>query len=192
MKRHLVILATAAVIGMAASSAHAHHSHPYFYDFCKSITIEGRVDRVEFKDPHTLIYLRLDDNTVYTVDWAGLRGLTNNGWLDPAKASLVFGARVAVTGNPIRSAGRHTLAFPGLHERGQPEHRRPRADSPCRQQLELGAETEPEPSGLQGQIELLLAYGRKVTCTTLGVTTGVPLTRTGCARHFVSASSAAG
>jgi hypothetical protein len=48
MKRHLVILATAAGTGMAASSAHAHHSHVYFYDQCKSITIEGRVESVQW------------------------------------------------------------------------------------------------------------------------------------------------
>ena len=85
-----------------SSSAYAHHSHPYFYDECKSITIEGRIERVEFKDPHTWIFLRLDDGTAYTVDWAGLRGLTNNRIIGPAKDALVFGARVVVTGNLIR------------------------------------------------------------------------------------------
>ena len=65
--------------------------------------IEGRVEKVEFKEPHSLISLRLDNGTLWTVDWAGLRGLTNNGWLDPAKASVVFGARITVTGAPIRT-----------------------------------------------------------------------------------------
>ncbi len=70
MRRNLVILVVTIYIATAASSAYAHHSHPYFYDQCKSITIEGRVERVEFKDPHTWIFLRLDDGTAYTVDWA--------------------------------------------------------------------------------------------------------------------------
>ena len=102
MRRNLVILAATISLAVAASSASAHHSHPYFYDQCKSITIEGRIESVVFKDPHSIIVLRTDDGTAYTVDWAGLRGLTREGVLDPAKGALVFGARVAVTGSPIR------------------------------------------------------------------------------------------
>ena len=102
MKR--LTLAAAVYIATAASSTYAHHSHPLTYDWCTARTIEGRVERVEFKDPHTLISLRLDDGTLWTVDWAGLRGLTSGGWLDPAKASVVFGARITVTGAPIRIA----------------------------------------------------------------------------------------
>jgi Family of unknown function (DUF6152) len=120
MKRTLVILATTVYTGTAASSAYAHHSHPYFYDSCKSMTIEGQVERVEFKDPHSLIFLRLDNGTLYTVDWAGLRGLTNNGWLDPAKASLVFGARIAITGNPIRTLAQIREHFPDYNHEPNP------------------------------------------------------------------------
>ena len=107
-----VILATAVGIATAASSALAHHSHPFFYDVCKTVTIEGRVDSVQFKDPHTLIFLKTDEGTAYTVDWAGLRGLTNNNWLGPAKAALVFGARIAVTGARIRSTAEIREHFP--------------------------------------------------------------------------------
>ena len=85
-----------------ASSAHAHHSH--FYDQCKGITIEGRVDRVEFKNPHNVITLRLDDGTAYFVDWINLTRLTNAGIIGAAKQAVVSGARVVVTGIRIRSA----------------------------------------------------------------------------------------
>jgi hypothetical protein len=85
-----------------ASSGYAHHSHPYFYDECKRITIEGNVERVEFKEPHTTIVLILDDGSAYTVDWAPLSRLTNQGVIGPARDALVFGARVMVTGNRIR------------------------------------------------------------------------------------------
>jgi len=95
-----------------ASSAYAHHSHPYFYDECKSITIEGRVERVEFKDPHTRIVLRLEDGTAYTVDWAPLSRLTKDSIVGPAKEALVFGARVVVTGNRIRDTAQIQEHFP--------------------------------------------------------------------------------
>ena len=102
-RSRLLILAVTACIATAASPAFAHHSHPIFYDQCTRITIEGRVERVEFKDPHSQIFLRTDDGTAYTVDWARLRNLTNNLILGPAKEALVFGARVSVIGNPIRT-----------------------------------------------------------------------------------------
>ena len=112
MRRKLVMLAVILYIATLASSAYAHHSHPYFYDECKSITIEGRVERVEFKDPHTWIVLRLDDGTAYTVDWAPQSRLTNDRIIGPAKEALVFGSRVVVTGNPIRDAAQIREHFP--------------------------------------------------------------------------------
>jgi hypothetical protein len=84
------------------SSAYAHHSH--FYDECKSIAIEGQVDRVEFKNPHNVIVLRLDDGTTYAVDWVNVTWLTRDGIIGAAKEAVVSGARVAVTGYLIRDA----------------------------------------------------------------------------------------
>jgi len=120
------VIGVASVIGMsfgerdvvdlmgqaAASSALAHHSHPYFYDSCKTITVEGRVNSVQWKDPHTVIEVKLDDGTAYTVDWAGLSGLTRDGIAGPAQAALPFGARIAVTGNPIRTTAQIREHFP--------------------------------------------------------------------------------
>jgi hypothetical protein len=84
------------------SSASAHHGH--FYDECKSIAIEGRVERVEFKNPHDLIVLRLDDGTAYSVDWVSVTRLTSAGIIGAAKAAVAPGARIAVSGYLIRSA----------------------------------------------------------------------------------------
>jgi len=88
-------------VALGASAA-AHHSH--FYDECKSIAIEGLVERVEFKNPHNLIVLRLDDGTAYSVDWVSVTRLTSAGIIGAAKAAVVPGARVAVTGYLIRDA----------------------------------------------------------------------------------------
>jgi len=114
MRRNLMILAAAIYVATAASVASAHHSHPYFYDQCRNITLEGRIESVEFKDPHTILVLRLDDGTAYTVDWAGLRGLTRTGVLGPAKEALVPGTRVVVTGNPIRDVAQIRQHFPNV------------------------------------------------------------------------------
>ena len=45
MKQTLAMLAVILGMGIAASSAYAHHSHPIFYDACKRTTIEGRDGR---------------------------------------------------------------------------------------------------------------------------------------------------
>ena len=114
MRRNLMILAAAIYGATAASVASAHHSHPYFYDQCRNITLEGRIESVEFKDPHTILVLRLDDGTAYTVDWAGLSELTNTSIIRPAKEALVPGTRVVVTGNPIRDVTQIRQHFPNV------------------------------------------------------------------------------
>jgi hypothetical protein len=70
--RVIQLAATAFCICTAASSVRAHHSHGMFYDPCKRLTLEGRVDRVEWKDPHILFDLELDDGTTYHAEWIGL------------------------------------------------------------------------------------------------------------------------
>ena len=110
MKR--LTLAAATYIVAAASSAYAHHSHPLVYDWCKAVTIEGNVEKVEYKDPHSLIFLRLDDGTLWTVDWNPLGRLRDDGRLDPAQKALVFGTRIAVTGAPIRTLADLRQYFP--------------------------------------------------------------------------------
>ena len=66
MKRNVVIhLATVVFIGTAASSAHAHHSHGMFYDICTSVTIDGTIEAVQWKNPHILIDLKTSDGAVY-------------------------------------------------------------------------------------------------------------------------------
>ena len=111
MKRSAIYL-TAALCLCGGSSAQAHHSHPYFYDQCRTTTIEGRVEGVKWMDPHTIVVLRLDNGTAYTIDWNPLSRLTNFGIVGPAKAALVTGARVSVTGNPIRTSAQIRERFP--------------------------------------------------------------------------------
>ncbi len=119
MKRNVLILGEALYL-VTASAAYAHHSHPYFYDQCKTATIEGRVERVEWKEPHTWILVRVDDGATYTVDWNSLSALTRDGIIASAREALVSGARVAVTGNPIRDAAQIREHFPDFKSEVNP------------------------------------------------------------------------
>jgi hypothetical protein len=108
----------AAAIGLCAAAlpAHAHHSHPIFYDQCKTVTVEGRVERVEWKNPHIQIYVTQDDGTTYRVEWTSLRVLTDMGIAGPAQEALRFGARVVAMGNPPRDGEYVRGKFPELKD----------------------------------------------------------------------------
>ena len=117
MKLKILLLVIPAVsICAAASSAYGHHSHPLFYDSCKTVTVEGKVESAEWKNPHVLIVIKLDDGTTYTAEWTSLQGLTNHGVNGPAQAALMPGARVAATGNPMRDPAQIRASFPSMDE----------------------------------------------------------------------------
>ena len=126
MTRNTAICLATAFCICAASSTHAHHSHPIFYDQCRSVTIEGHVETVQWKNPHTLIDLKADDGTTYHVEWAPLQRLANNGVEGPAKPALAAGARVAVTGNPGRDGAQIRANFPELKNDPRPNTVDPR------------------------------------------------------------------
>ncbi len=103
MKRNILLqLATAVCLCASAVSAYAHHSHGLFFDPCKSLTLEGWVEGVQWKDPHIWIELKSDDGTLYRIDWTSLRTLTTQNSLDSAKAALKIGATIVVTANAMR------------------------------------------------------------------------------------------
>ena len=114
MKRTLAIALTAVVCAWLAPAAQAHHSHPAFYDFCKRVTIEGRIDSVEWKEPHTQIRVTQDDGTAYRVEWGSLNVLERQKVLGPAEKALTFGARIVVTGSSQRDPEQIRARFPNV------------------------------------------------------------------------------
>jgi len=116
MKRDVMICLATAICICTAASAYAHHSHPLFYDQCKRLTIEGQVESVQWKNPHVLIVVKMDDGTTYTAELTSLQGLTNSGVAGPAQAALMPGARVVVTGNPLRDPAQIRASFPDYKE----------------------------------------------------------------------------
>jgi hypothetical protein len=117
MKRNVLIhLATVVWVCTAASSAHAHHSHGMFYDPCTSVTIDGKIEVVQWKNPHTLIDLKTNDGAAFRAEWTSLQGLANSGVAGPAHEALRVGDRVVVTGNPMRDAALIRASFPAFKE----------------------------------------------------------------------------
>jgi hypothetical protein len=58
----------------------------------------------------------MDDGTTYTAELTSLQGLTNHGVAGAAQAALTPGARVVVTGNPLRDPAQIRASFPRIGE----------------------------------------------------------------------------
>jgi hypothetical protein len=99
MKRNVVTcLAVASCLSMAPPSAHAHHSYGMFFDLCQSVTIDGRVESIQWSNPHVWIDLKGDDGTAYGAEWTSL---TPNG-AGPARDMLKPGDRLVITGSSVK------------------------------------------------------------------------------------------
>jgi hypothetical protein len=58
-----------AAIVASAIQATAHHSNPLFFDMSKAITLEGTVLRVEWINPHVLLFLQSKDEKGELETW---------------------------------------------------------------------------------------------------------------------------
>ena len=94
----------------------AHHSHGMFYDSCTSVTIEGKVESIQWKNPHTLIDLKTNDGAAYRAEWTSLQGLTNHGDAGRAQEGLKVGERVVITGNAMRDPASIRASVPAYKE----------------------------------------------------------------------------
>ena len=90
--------------------AMAHHSHPAFYDACKSVTIEGKVDSVQWKNPHVLIDLTTADGKAYRAEWTSVGALERRS-VKPPQA----GDTLVVTGDSMRDVAAINARFPELN-----------------------------------------------------------------------------
>ena len=113
MKSHI---AAVSLVILCGTGLLAHHSHGMFYDPCTSVTIEGKVESVQWKNPHTLIDLKTSDGTVFRAEWIGLQGVANGGLAGPAQDALKVGERIVVIGNPMRDAAAIRVGFPAYKE----------------------------------------------------------------------------
>ena len=111
--RRFALIPMMAVLGMCAArtTAYAHHSWGGFYEMCTRVTIEGAVETIEWKDPHTWITVKADDGTIYRTELSSARGLERQGF----KAdTLKPGDRITVNGSPMRDPAQIRARFPDM------------------------------------------------------------------------------
>jgi hypothetical protein len=109
MKRLLV----AAVVAWACAfgaQVYAHHSFAATYIEDKSVTVEGELVQVMFRNPHSFVHISVTqkDGTMvrYAIEWGGAAQLGGQG---VTRETLKLGDRLIISGNPGRNPSDHRV-----------------------------------------------------------------------------------
>jgi uncharacterized protein DUF6152 len=98
MKTKLVVAMVGGLL-LAAVPVIAHHSFAAEYDSAKPITLQGKVTKVEFMNPHIWVYLNAKDEGGKMATWQCEGGAPNSlkrqGW---SKDSLKEGDEITIEG----------------------------------------------------------------------------------------------
>jgi len=116
-----VLLSLSASVLASALPAWAHHSFPAQYDAAKTITLTGKVTKVEWTNPHIFIYIDVpNEATGQAVNWAlemgGPNALLRLGWKrDSLKTDdlITVEGSLARDGSPLANAKTITLVATG-------------------------------------------------------------------------------
>ena len=95
-----------AVVVASGIQATAHHSNPLFFDMSKAITLEGTVVRVEWINPHVLLFLKSNDDKGDLETWILQGASLNNanrqvGLKERLQPGISIAARVWPPRNPL-------------------------------------------------------------------------------------------
>ena len=99
-------MAILTVVIASGIPATAHHSNPLYFDMAKAITLEGEVLRVEWINPHILLYLKLKNETGELETWILQGASLNNamrqvGLKERLQPGISISARVWPPRNPL-------------------------------------------------------------------------------------------
>jgi len=89
------------VLLIAAAPLSAHHGRGATYDMKKKITLKGTVARVDWRNPHVVIFMDMKDETGKVVTWgfenAGVSQLAQEGY---NRNTLKVGQEITAVVNP--------------------------------------------------------------------------------------------
>ena len=101
MKKLLTVLAFVGIVGLAAAPLFAHHGRGATYDMQKRITLKGSVSRVDWRNPHVVIYMDVKDTAGKVTTWgfenAGVSQLAQEGY---SRNTLKLGQEITAIVNP--------------------------------------------------------------------------------------------
>lgn len=95
-----------AVVVAAGIPATAHHSNPLYFDMARAITLEGEVLRVEWINPHVLLFLQSKNEKGELETWVLQGASLNNalrqvGLKERLQPGISISARVFPPRNPL-------------------------------------------------------------------------------------------
>lgn len=109
MRVRTLLLAIGAAVA-AAQPGGAHHVISEVYDIGRILTLEGEVDRIGYRDPHSFLHLRVAGDGGAGRTWSvELEGAAKLHQLGMERGTLRPGDRITVCGNPGRDAGQYRL-----------------------------------------------------------------------------------
>ncbi len=101
MKTLLTLAAVIAISSIFAGSLFAHHGRGATYDMVKRVTLKGSVSRVDWRNPHVVIYMDVKDAAGNVVTWgfenAGVAQLAQAGY---SRNTLRVGQEITAIVNP--------------------------------------------------------------------------------------------
>ncbi len=96
--------------------AHAHHSLSATYDQERVVTLEGRLVRFMFRNPHAFVHIEAQDSDGqlqrWAVEWGGASQLRGQG---VTRSTFKVGDEVVITGNPSRTVTDYRVKMNTLH-----------------------------------------------------------------------------
>lgn len=114
MKRRLVALLAAGTCVLGAQAS-AHHSFASTYSEDKSVTIEGELVQLLFRNPHSFVHVTVREKNGsmvrYAVEWSGAAQLGEQG---VKSETLKLGDRLVINGNPGRNPSDHRVRMISL------------------------------------------------------------------------------
>jgi len=107
MKRLLAVSLFALAV---ASPSYAHHSFAATYREKDSVTIEGELVQLDFRNPHSFVHVDVKEKdgtkVRYAVEWGGVGQLGQQG---VTRETLKVGDHVVITGAPGRNPADHRV-----------------------------------------------------------------------------------
>ena len=93
----------------------AHHSFNEFYFENESISLEGEIVRFEYKNPHAVLHIAVEDEdgqvVQYAAEWSNPNALGRSGVV---RDTLQPGDTVIVTGSPGKKPDENALHLKGI------------------------------------------------------------------------------
>ena len=110
MKRYLAISFLAVNVLALGGRVYAHHSFAATYREKDSVTIEGELVQLDFRNPHSFVHVDVkqkDGTTVrYAVEWGGVGQLGQQG---VTRDTFKVGDHVVISGAPGRNPADHRV-----------------------------------------------------------------------------------